>query len=622
MQPSVLRLAARLSATATRRLAHHLSVSDHLQSNSQLVLKHVSTRSGSSSRHRFATTAAVGATAVTVAASVAHSEAPSDEAKVPTAGKVVSHDWKAVVAALREAQRTEGAGFRAVRRSLPRGTDNEWAHDVEFSLSRGADVHSVVAALASGLGGKEGAWLRVEESGTRKETVMKREGRFEASVSIPRVAPLDGRVAVHILKPAEGSFSDEELRALVSAYRISQARPDRDQVRLLDGKHSVDIGPPTHIDRDAHSRGHREKFFFDHDDNTTSNERSKNDNDNSRAVRKRARSKLKELGVDVVEKEDGLSWDALAGYTDVKERIEDTLSLPLRHPEVYERIVRGTRKRAECNVPKAVLYEGPPGCGKTLSARILASTIGVPFVHVRVETLLSKYYGETTRKMAEILEAANSLGRCIVFLDECDSVGLRRSSNHGEVHEVTRRTLSVLLRFIDGMDGARDAIILAATNHKEDLDAALVSRFDVIVSFPLPDLDTRIAVLRLYAKQLSDEDLRRVGQLTWGFSGRELVDICEEAERMRAGVIVRSRIKLPLSAESRKSLSEGLDDELPKVEDYVEAIDRKAEHVVGRWNDRFAQPDALHRLMQDATINEAIAVNSVNQSDDATASTS
>lgn len=544
--------------------------------------------------------AAVATVSFVITATTAHTEAPIEPKKAPTAGKSASHDWKAVIAALREAQRTEGAGFRAARRALPRDTENAWAHDVEFSLARDADVHSVVTALARGLGGDEGTWLRVKESGTRRETVLARDGRFEASVCVPRVAPLDGRVAIHVLKPAEGAFSDDELRALVSAYRNSQARPAHDHVRILDGKHSVDAGPPTRIDRNGRPQRPVDPFAFDLAPNTPFSDAEADDN-SSCAVRKRARAKLEELGVDVVEKEDGLSWDALAGYSDVKQRIEDTLTLPLRHPDVYERIVQGTRKRAECNVPKAVLYEGPPGCGKTLSARILASTIGVPFVHVRVETLLSKFYGETTRKLAEILDAANNLGRCIVFLDECDSVGLRRSSGHGEVHEVTRRTLSVLLRFIDGMDGARDAIILAATNHKDDLDAALVSRFDVVVSFPLPDLDTRTAVLRLYAKQLPDDDIRRIAQLTWGFSGRELLDVCEEAERMRAGLIVRTRAAQDDSSKptGAKQSASDTTEELPNIEDYIEAIQRKAEHVVGRWNERFAQPEALRRLMED-----------------------
>lgn len=560
---------------------------------------------------------------------------PHDNSK---AGAAASHDWKGVVHALSEAQRKHPSGreIHAVRRALPSTTvpssttspatpdiSKGYAHSVEFPLSRTADAHGVLATLTAGLAGSSGAHVRIDDSGTRRRTVVWRPQEFEVSVVVPRVPSFDGRVAIEVIKSSENPiFSDTELDAIVAAYRISQ--DSSDHVRLLDGKGSVDIGPPTRIDRHTPAARERHRrysssapFLPSRPPHPAVNPRVTNDDDydgdidddddfddsqeyvqiskDSEAVRKRARKKLTELGVDVIEKRDGLSWDSLAGYSDVKQRIEETLTLPLKHPDVYDRIVQGTRARVEPNVLKAVLYEGPPGCGKTMSARILASSIGVPFVHVRVETLLSKYYGETTRKLAEVLEAANSLGRCIVFLDECDSVGLRRSGSGGnDVHEVTRRTLSVLLRFIDGMDGAKDAIILAATNHKEDLDAALLSRFDVVVSFPLPDFETRVAVLKLYAKQLPEEDICQLAKITWGFSGRELLDVCEEAERMRAGAIVRSRENCN-DPKSKHLGEEGL----PEMHEYAEAVERKADHVVGRWNEKFRQFHNLHQLQND-----------------------
>lgn len=348
---------------------------------------------------------------------------------------------------------------------------------------------------------------------------------------------------------------------------------------LIDGANSVDVGPRTTLQH-PHSR----ITIWDHDDlpvvrfDPFDDELSEDEEEevDERLFTKRARSKLESLGVDVFDGAGSeLTWDALAGYDDVKECIENTLTLPLRHPEVYERIVRGTRKRFESNLPKAVLYEGPPGCGKTLSAKILAVSIGVPFVHVPLETILSKFYGETTKKLADILNTANQLGRCLVFIDECDSIGLSRSSST-DIHEVTRRTLSVLLRHIDGMDGPQNTILLAATNHKEDIDPALMSRFDVVVSFPLPDADTRVAVLALYAKHLSLEELRVIAELSGGFSGRELLDVCEEAERTYAGKLVR---EIASASGKEPDLEEV---ELPEMSDYVDAIRRKAPHVVGR----------------------------------------
>lgn len=589
----------------------------------------------------FATSLAV--TSMTVSSPALADSFPRD---IPTDAKSGTHDWKGVLHRLNAEQKAHPSASKihAIRHALPSSPkaavsalagapSDVCTHSVEFPLSRSADAHGVLATLTAGLAGSSDANVRIDDTSTRRRTIISRPHEFEVSVIVPRVPSFDGRVAIDLFKSAENAkFSDAELEAIVNAYRISQDTTDA--VRLLDGKNSVDIGPPTRIERrkpGAHER--RYSFsgsappppkssrpaippsIFDDDEDDEDDEDGNQHRNDAEQTRKLALEKLKEHGVEVFEKHDNLTWDALAGYSAVKQRIEETLTLPLRHPDIYNRIVQGTRARVEPNVPKAVLYEGPPGCGKTLSARILASSIGVPFVHIRIETLLSKYYGETTRKLAEVLESANALGKCIVFLDECDSVGLRRSGGGGnDVHEVTRRTLSVLLRFIDGMDGAKDAIILAATNHKEDLDAALISRFDVVVSFPLPDFDTRVAVLKLYAKQLSEEHIREIAELTWGFSGRELLDVCEEAERMRAGVIVRSRehdlksnANVPGSDKSNEPPAE---DQLPQLHEYVEAVNRKADHVIGRWNLKFRGQRGSHSFQNNTHTRRAVTAES------------
>ncbi|CAN0138878.1 unnamed protein product, partial [Hapterophycus canaliculatus] len=110
-------------------------------------------------------------------------------------------------------------------------------------------------------------------------------------------------------------------------------------------------------------------------------------------------------------------WDSLAGYADVKQEIEDTLILPLRHPEVYDIIARKTRSRFESNRPRAVLFEGPPGTGKTMSARIIAGRSDRPMVHVPVENIMSKWYGESEKKLSAIFDACDEMGGAIIFID-------------------------------------------------------------------------------------------------------------------------------------------------------------------------------------------------------------
>eukprot|EP00178_Gracilaria_changii_P025520 TRINITY_DN78618_c0_g1_i1.p1 TRINITY_DN78618_c0_g1~~TRINITY_DN78618_c0_g1_i1.p1 ORF type:complete len:574 (+),score=70.68 TRINITY_DN78618_c0_g1_i1:161-1882(+) len=462
--------------------------------------------------------------------------------------------WPNLLQQLRDAQQSLSiqSGFTAARRPLDEKSDS-WSFHLTFPISNKADMYSLLTTLAKALAkeGSQSPRMDIDESPTRTVLTVSHDA-FQLQVSVPRLGGFDSSVAVELVRAGpDATFSQTEVDALIQAYAICQTTPQHED-GLLDGKNSVDYGPRTIFDRERPRRSHSPVPY---------------DYKNTRSP---AWEKLEEMGVEVFDgKSSNLTWDALAGYEEVKKRIDDTLTLPLKHPQVYESIVRGTRERFESNLPKAILYEGPPGCGKTLSAKILAASIGVPFVHVPLETILSKYYGETTKKLADILQTANELGKCVVFIDECDSVGLSRNSST-EIHEVTRRTLSVLLRHIDGMDGPQNSILLAATNHKEDIDPALMSRFDVVVSFPLPDMETRAAVLALYAKHLSKDELGRIAQDSEGFSGRELLDVCEEAERIQGGSFVRNN-----PHGSRRV-------ELPKVDEYLAALRRKAPHVVGR----------------------------------------
>lgn len=607
-----LHVVSRLIATPAARLI--LSNSSRSIRETTITNNNSQQTTSTYNRSLITVTAAV-TTAFALSSPFAQSDASTTPAPVPPTSNN-RHDWKSVVAALRESQRTDGLGasFLASRHSLPSSTSKtkSYAHDVEFPLTRDADIHAIVSALT--YCHNKGTWLRINDSPTRRDTLLSSgDGTFEASICVPRISSLDGRVTIKIIKEETELFSDDEIHALVSAYQSSQRKGL--SPHLLDGTFSVDVGPPSYNTKkspppqtksDGRFIIRRQIDDIDDDDNNEDEDEGEDENDmNLNDKRKNARAKLEELGVDVFdiqEDENKINWDSLAGYQDVKQRIENTLILPLKHPQVYKKIIKGTRiKNNDKNydsIPKAVLFYGPPGTGKTMSARILSSSLNIPFIHVRVETLLSKYYGETTKKMADVLENANKLGKCIVFLDECDSVGLKRESNDssGGVHEVTRRTLSVLLRFIDGIEGSKDAIILAATNCKNDLDSALISRFDVIVEFPLPDEQSRIEMLKLYAKQLNQEDVCYVARRTWGFSGRELVDVCEEAERSRAGEIVRQKEKEKEKC-TTKDINVEDDEGLPTIDDYVKAVESKEEHVVGRWNERFAKPEVFRRLI-------------------------
>ncbi|EXB77024.1 Cell division cycle protein 48-like protein [Morus notabilis] len=258
-----------------------------------------------------------------------------------------------------------------------------------------------------------------------------------------------------------------------------------------------------------------------------------------------------------------ISWENIAGYHQQKREIEDTILLALQNPEIYDDIARGTRSKFESNRPRAVLFEGPPGTGKTSSARVIASQGGIPMLYVPLEVVMSKYYGESERLLAKVFSLANDLpDGAIIFLDEVDSFAVARD---GEMHEATRRVLSVLLRQIDGFEQDKKVVVIAATNRKQDLDPALISRFDSMITFGLPDRPTRQEIAAQYAKHLPESELDELAAVTDEMSGRDIRDVCQQAERSWASKIIREQA----STDGEHGL-------LPPLKEYIEsAVNRR-----------------------------------------------
>lgn len=235
------------------------------------------------------------------------------------------------------------------------------------------------------------------------------------------------------------------------------------------------------------------------------------------------------------------SWSALAGAAELRHQVEEALVLPLQHPEIFASVRAGTRVFG-ADRANALLFYGPPGTGKTTAARIAAAQADLPLVYVPLEALMSKWFGKAEQKLAQTFDHCGALGRCVLFLDELDALAGSRSR---EIDEASRRMLSVLLRRLDGMEAQPGITLVAATNRRTDLDAALLSRFDVRVHFPAPEAPARGEIFALYAKHLQPEERRYLGEAAVGLSGRDILDVCRQAENRWVSVLIRGEVTGP-----------------------------------------------------------------------------
>ncbi len=226
-----------------------------------------------------------------------------------------------------------------------------------------------------------------------------------------------------------------------------------------------------------------------------------------------------------VQAETGISFSDVAGQDEAKEALMEIVDF-LHNPKKYTQI--------GASLPKGALLVGPPGTGKTLLAKAVAGEAKVPFFSISGSEFVEMFVGMGAAKVRDLFKQASEKAPCIVFIDEIDTIGKKRDNGGFSANDEREQTLNQLLTEMDGFDGKKGVVILAATNRPESLDKALLrpGRFDRRIPVELPDLNGRIAILQVHAKKVhlaDDVDFELIGRATAGTSGADLANIINEA---------------------------------------------------------------------------------------------
>jgi len=218
-------------------------------------------------------------------------------------------------------------------------------------------------------------------------------------------------------------------------------------------------------------------------------------------------------------------WDDIGDLEEVKQELKESVEWPLKNPEVF--------KRMGITPPKGILLFGPPGCGKTLLARAVATESEANFISIKGPEVFSKWVGESERAIREVFRKARMSAPAIVFFDEIDALVPRRGAGYAD-SGVTERVISQLLTEIDGIEPLQEVIILAATNRPDILDPAVLrpGRLDRMIYVPEPNEEGRYQIFKIHTKNMplaEDVDLRELARLTKGYSGADIESVCREA---------------------------------------------------------------------------------------------
>ena len=223
------------------------------------------------------------------------------------------------------------------------------------------------------------------------------------------------------------------------------------------------------------------------------------------------------------EKVPEVTYEDVGGLSEEIKKIREMVELPLKHPEIFSKL--------GIEPPKGILLHGPPGTGKTLLAKAVANEVEANFIVINGPEVLSKFYGDSEKKIRDIFENAEKQAPSIIFFDELDAIASKREETYGELE---RRMVSQLLTVMDGLKSRGKVIVIAATNRPNSIDPALrrPGRFDREITISVPNKEGRLNILKIHSRNMpmaKDVSLDKIAEITHGFVGADIAALCKEA---------------------------------------------------------------------------------------------
>jgi transitional endoplasmic reticulum ATPase len=320
-----------------------------------------------------------------------------------------------------------------------------------------------------------------------------KQGRYEILMIHTRGMPLASDVVLKALAERTHGFTGADLAALCRETAMKSLRRYLPEINLEDERI-----PPSVLEK---MEVRREDF--------------------TNAFREITPTAMREVAVEVP----AVHWDEVGGLEEVKEELKEAVEWPLKTPEVF--------KRLGIQPPKGVLLFGPPGCGKTLLARAVATESEANFITIKGPEVFSKWVGESERAIREVFRKARMASPAIIFFDELDSLIPRRGLGYGD-SGVSERVISQLLTEMDGIVALENIVVIAATNRPDIVDPAVLrpGRFDRMIFVPEPDEDSRLRIFMIHTDSMplsKDVELKELAARARGYSGADIASVCREA---------------------------------------------------------------------------------------------